>query len=181
MNNFAGLLIARIVDAGLISRSNAERAVADLEARLAGGGKDEISAEMANGRTLELTVQPMESGGMVLLVEDITERRATEARINHLARFDALTGLPNRTILRSRMDEALALCGSDAMCAVHFIDLDQFKQVNDTLGHTRGDLLLVAVADRLVVLNFGKKIMEGEPRTVMASDQVREIYMGMAA
>jgi diguanylate cyclase (GGDEF)-like protein len=142
-------LIARIVEAGLISRVNAERAVADLEARLAGGGKDEISAEMQNGRTLELTVQPMESGGMVLLVEDITARRAAEARINHLARFDALTGLPNRTILRSRMDEALAQCSPDALCAVHFIDLDQFKQVNDTLGHTRGDLLLVAVADRL--------------------------------
>jgi diguanylate cyclase (GGDEF)-like protein len=86
---------------------------------------------------------------MVLLVEDITARRAAEARINHLARFDALTGLPNRTILRSRMDEALAGCASNSMFAVHFVDLDQFKQVNDTLGHTRGDLLLVAVADRL--------------------------------
>jgi diguanylate cyclase (GGDEF)-like protein/PAS domain S-box-containing protein len=142
-------LIARVVDAGLISRVNAERAVADLEARLAGAGKDEISAEMQNGRTLELTVQPMESGGMVLLVEDITERKAAEARINHLARFDALTGLPNRAVLRTRMDEALSWCRPDNMCAVHFIDLDQFKQVNDTLGHTRGDLLLVAVADRL--------------------------------
>jgi diguanylate cyclase (GGDEF)-like protein/PAS domain S-box-containing protein len=142
-------LIARIVHAGLVSRPNAERAVADLEARLTGGGKDEISVEMQNGRTLELTVQPMESGGMVLLVEDITARRAAEARINHLARFDALTGLPNRTILRGRMDEALAQCQGGSMCAVHFIDLDQFKQVNDTLGHTRGDLLLVAVAERL--------------------------------
>src|SRR5580704_10279574 len=142
-------LIARVVEAGLISRVNAERAVADLEARLAGGGKDEISADMQNGRTLELTVQPMESGGMVLLVEDITARRAAEARINHLARFDALTGLPNGTILRSRMEEALKQCSFDSMFAVHFIDLDQFKQVNDTLGHTRGDLLLVAVAERL--------------------------------
>jgi diguanylate cyclase (GGDEF)-like protein/PAS domain S-box-containing protein len=142
-------LVACIVDAGLISRSTAERAVADLEARLAGGGTDDINVGMENGRTLELTVQPMESGGMVLLVEDITERKAAEARINHLARFDALTGLPNRTILRNRMDEALAQCRRDSMCAVHFIDLDQFKQVNDTLGHTRGDLLLVAVAERL--------------------------------
>ncbi|MBV8752431.1 MAG: EAL domain-containing protein [Hyphomicrobiales bacterium] len=142
-------LLAHVVDAGLISHENAERAVADLEARLTGGSAEDINVEMTNGRTLELTVQPMESGGMVLLVEDITERRAAEARINHLARFDALTGLPNRTILRSRMDEALAHCESDSMCAVHFIDLDQFKQVNDTLGHTCGDLLLVAVAERL--------------------------------
>ncbi|HXW24349.1 MAG TPA: EAL domain-containing protein, partial [Xanthobacteraceae bacterium] len=142
-------LIASVVDAGLISRANAERAVGDLDARLAGGGKDDVIVELQNGRTLELTVQPMESGGMVLLVEDITERKAAEARINHLARFDALTGLPNRTILRNCMDEALAGCRPDRMCAIHFIDLDQFKQVNDTLGHSRGDLLLVAVAERL--------------------------------
>jgi diguanylate cyclase (GGDEF)-like protein len=142
-------LIASVVEAGLISGPNAERAVGGLDARLVAGGNDDIIVEMQNGRTLELTVQPMENGGMVLLVEDITERKAAEARINHLARFDALTGLPNRTILRNRMDEALADCRSDSMCAVHFIDLDQFKQVNDTLGHTRGDLLLVAVAKRL--------------------------------
>jgi len=142
-------LIASAADAGLISGASAERAVDDLDARLAGGGNEDIIVELQNGRTLELTVQPMESGGMVLLIEDITERKAAEARINHLARFDALTGLPNRTILRNRMDEALAACRPDSMCAIHFIDLDQFKQVNDTLGHTRGDLLLVAVAERL--------------------------------
>jgi diguanylate cyclase (GGDEF)-like protein len=85
---------------------------------------------------------------MVLLVEDITERKAAEAKIRHLARFDALTGLPNRTVLRDRI-EALAKDGRNLQYAIHFIDLDQFKQVNDTLGHPRGDLLLKAVADRL--------------------------------
>src|SRR6202034_1942665 len=99
--------------------------------------------------TLEFTVQPMENGGIVVLVEDVTERKIAEAKINHLARFDALTGLPNRTILRDRMERALSECRPDNMCAVHFIDLDQFKQVNDTLGHTRGDMLLKAVAERL--------------------------------
>jgi len=94
-------------------------------------------------------VQPMENGGMVLVGEDVTERKIAQAKINHLARFDSLTGLPNRIILRSRMDNALAACTPEQMCAVHFIDLDQFKQVNDTLGHSRGDLLLVAVAERL--------------------------------
>jgi diguanylate cyclase (GGDEF)-like protein/PAS domain S-box-containing protein len=180
-------LIARTVEAGLISRVNAERAVADLEARLAGGGKDEISAEMQNGRTLELTVQPMESGGMVLLVEDITERRAAEARINHLARFDALTGLPNRTILRSRMEEALGHCTFDSMFAVHFIDLDQFKQVNDTLGHTRGDLLLVAVAERLrtavrqsdVIARFGGDEFVVLQTSVSAVDEVSALAARM--
>jgi diguanylate cyclase (GGDEF)-like protein len=180
-------LIARVVEAGLISRVNADRAVADLEARLGGGGKDEISAEMQNGRTLELTVQPMESGGMVLLVEDITARRAAEARINHLARFDALTGLPNRTILRSRMEEALKQCSFDSMFAVHFIDLDQFKQVNDTLGHTRGDLLLVAVAERLrtavrqtdVIARFGGDEFVVLQTSVTAVDEVSALAARM--
>jgi diguanylate cyclase (GGDEF)-like protein len=104
---------------------------------------------MFNERTLEFTVQPMENGGMVVLVEDITERKIAEAKINHLARFDPLTGLPNRTVLRDRMERALSEWRPDNMCAIHFIDLDQFKQVNDTLGHTRGDILLEAVADRL--------------------------------
>ena len=105
--------------------------------------------DLRNDRTLEFTVQPMENGGMVALVEDITERMVAEAKIHHLARFDALTGLPNRTVLRDRMDLALAEWRPDRMCAIHFIDLDQFKQVNDTLGHTRGDMLLEAVAERL--------------------------------
>ena len=80
-----------------------------------------------------------------------------------MARFDSLTGLPNRAVLRDRMERALSECRPDNMCAVHFIDLDQFKQVNDTLGHTRGDMLLEAVAKRLtdatrdagVVARFG--------------------------
>jgi diguanylate cyclase (GGDEF)-like protein len=105
--------------------------------------------DLLNGRTLEFTVQPMENGGMVILVEDVTERKIAEAKINHLARFDPLTGLPNRNVLHDRMALALNDWRPDNMCAIHFIDLDQFKQVNDTLGHTRGDMLLEAVAHRL--------------------------------
>ena len=136
-------------DTGLIQTDQVERLVHDLDARLAGAESHPFVVDLHNGRTLEFTVQPMENGGMVLLGEDTTERKIAQARINHLARFDSLTGLPNRTILRSRMDTALAACTPEQMCAVHFIDLDQFKQVNDTLGHSRGDLLLVAVAERL--------------------------------
>src|SRR5262249_38773740 len=73
-----------------------------------------------------------------------------EAKINHMARFDALTGLPNRTYFRDQIDRVLALARrSGHSCAVLFVDLDQFKQVNETLGHPCGDLLLCAVADRL--------------------------------
>jgi diguanylate cyclase (GGDEF)-like protein/PAS domain S-box-containing protein len=142
-------LVTAAVDNGLMPNDQAERLVDDLNARLSGAETHAFVVDLHNGRTLEFTVQPMENGGMVLLGEDITERKIAQARINHLARFDSLTGLPNRTILRNRMDNALAECSPDQMCAVHFIDLDQFKQVNDSLGHSRGDMLLVAVAERL--------------------------------
>ena len=137
------------IDGGLVPNDQAERLVHDLDARLSGAESHAFVIDLHNGRTLEFTVQPMENGGMVLLGEDVTERKIAQARINHLARFDSLTGLPNRTILRSHMDNALAACSAEQMCAVHFVDLDQFKQVNDTLGHSRGDVLLVAVAERL--------------------------------
>jgi diguanylate cyclase (GGDEF)-like protein len=137
------------VKASLISSGSAEELIARLDARLSGTEDSPFTAELLSGKTLEFTVQPMENGGMVVLTEDITERKVAEAKINHLARFDALTGLPNRTVLRDRMEHALNEWRPDNMCAIHFIDLDQFKQVNDTLGHTRGDMLLEAVAERL--------------------------------
>jgi len=156
-------LVTLAADAGLIAAAHAGRLSDDLNARLSGAETQAFILDAQNGRTLEFTVQPMENGGTVLLVEDTTERRNAQAKINHLARFDSLTGLPNRTILRNRMDSALADCAPDRMCAIHFIDLDQFKQVNDTLGHSRGDMLLIAVAERLrkvvrdsdVVARFG--------------------------
>ena len=142
-------LVETIVSAGLLSKINAQSLTERLTARLLGSDDAAFAVDMTNGRTLEFALQPMENGGMVVLVEDITERKIAEAKINHLARFDALTGLPNRNVLRDRMEQAIAEWRPDNMCAIHFIDLDQFKQVNDTLGHTRGDMLLQAVAHRL--------------------------------
>ena len=142
-------LVENVVKAGLLSDVSSQNLIDGLDARLSGDEDTAFSVDMLNNRTLEFTVQPMENGGMVVLVEDITERKIAEAKINQLARFDALTGLPNRTVLRDRMERALGEWRPDNMCAIHFIDLDQFKQVNDTLGHTRGDMLLEAVAERL--------------------------------
>jgi diguanylate cyclase (GGDEF)-like protein len=142
-------LVDAVVKAGRLSEANAQSLTKYLDTRLSGGDDAAFAVEMLNDRTLEFTVQPMANGGMVVLVEDITERRIAEAKINHLARFDPLTGLPNRSVLRDRMERALSEWRADNMCAIHFIDLDQFKQVNDTLGHTRGDMLLEAVAHRL--------------------------------
>lgn len=83
---------------------------------------------------------------LVLQVENITERKESEARLSHLAMHDGLTGLPNRALLRSRMEEAVER--GDRL-GVLFLDLDRFKVVNDGLGHAAGDALLVAAAHRL--------------------------------
>ena len=137
------------VEAGLISRVSGRTLIDRLDTRLSGSDDAPFVVDMQNSRTFEFTLQAMEDGGMVVLVEDITERKLAEAKIYHLARFDALTGLPNRATLRDRMERVLTEWRCDNMCAIHFIDLDRFKQVNDTLGHTRGDMLLEDVAKRL--------------------------------
>lgn len=82
--------------------------------------------------------------------QDVTERKQTEAHIHHLAHHDALTDLPNRVLFRDRLEHALAKAKRDqVMVAVHCLDLDHFKEVNDTLGHAVGDRLLQAVALRV--------------------------------
>lgn len=86
----------------------------------------------------------------VSTLTDITERKASEARINHLAFYDSLTELPNRRLLQDRLDHALATSARMGnLGAIIFIDLDDFKTLNDNRGHHIGDLLLVAVAKRL--------------------------------
>ena len=140
-----------------------DRLVADFESALRGTFNGKLLLDSKDGRALSLTFQSMANGGSVVLVEDITEQRNAEAKITHLARYDPLTGLPNRTFFHEQMASALAGMRPDASCAVLFIDLDQFKQVNDTLGHPAGDMLLCAVARRLqaivretdVVARFG--------------------------
>ena len=87
---------------------------------------------------------------MVGTVHDVTQRRALEERLEHLAFHDPLTGLPNRALFMDRLDHALARARRDgSVVAVLFLDLDDFKVVNDSLGHEVGDELLVAVGERL--------------------------------
>lgn len=86
----------------------------------------------------------------IALFADITERRASFDRIQHLAHYDALTHLPNRTLLNDHIDLAIAGAKRNQdKIAIVFLDLDRFKSVNDTLGHYAGDILLQAVAERL--------------------------------
>jgi diguanylate cyclase (GGDEF)-like protein len=104
---------------------------------------------LANGRFIAISYQPMSDGGRVATHEDVTARQQAEASIVFMARHDALTKLPNRGLFRERMEQAIALAGRGAKFSVMCLDLDNFKRVNDTMGHPIGDRLLVAVADRL--------------------------------
>ena len=89
--------------------------------------------------------------GYVLTFRDIGERKQTEAKLQHDALHDMLTGLPNRALFLDRLTLALSRRSRrrDQSCGVLFMDMDRFKEINDTQGHAAGDVLLVAVADRL--------------------------------
>ena len=88
--------------------------------------------------------------GVVAIVRDISERKLAEQRIHHIAHHDDLTGLPNRSLIRERLDQAILQAQRNGRCvAVAFIDLDSFKLVNDGLGHSAGDELLKVVGERM--------------------------------
>jgi len=105
---------------------------------------------------------------------DLTEQRRSEQEISRLARFDSLTGLPNRALMRQTLDEALRNASSRHKgCALFLIDLDRFKNVNDTLGHPIGDALLRQVAERL-------KLVMGEHGQVgrLGGDEFKAVLPG---
>ncbi|MGY3440543.1 diguanylate cyclase (GGDEF)-like protein [Bradyrhizobium sp. USDA 4473] len=133
---------------GAISAAAAHQILYEIESSQRG---DIVTSDPdpAQNRSLDWTFQPMAGGGTVVLVEDITERKDAEARISHLARYDELTALPNRVNFRDEIGRLLAMQHGEHRSALLFVDLDQFKQVNDTLGHPCGDQLLCAVAERL--------------------------------
>ncbi len=142
-------IINACVAGGSISQESGGMILAEIEETQA---RELITADpdLARGRSLCWTFQPMAGGGSVMLLEDITERKNAEAKISHLARYDELTTLPNRVNFRDEIERLLAIShDAEHLSALLFIDLDQFKQVNDTLGHPCGDQLLCAVANRL--------------------------------
>ncbi|MET3838873.1 EAL domain-containing protein [Bradyrhizobium sp. OAE829] len=107
-----------------------------------------VETTTPDGRTIQLIYQRSPDGGWATTLEDVTERRRVQARIQHLAHYDALTNLPNRTLFQ-RHAEGLLLESETTQFAILYIDIDEFKRINDSLGHLIGDEFLKGVADRL--------------------------------
>jgi diguanylate cyclase (GGDEF)-like protein len=106
-------------------------------------------------------------------IQDITERKRFEASLHHQARHDALTGLPNRVAFLERLDQALAAPGAGAVSLI-FLDLDGFKQINDTLGHHAGDQVLAEVGRRLA-----KAVRAGDAVARFGGDEFTILLAGV--
>ncbi|MGJ5180339.1 bifunctional diguanylate cyclase/phosphodiesterase [Bradyrhizobium oligotrophicum] len=139
-------LIAHRKASGSLAGNEGE--YADAVLRDVGLKKSQI-IETPDGRSIQIVNEPIVGGGWLATHEDITERRRAEQQITHLAHFDALTELPNRTLFHERLQEEMARVSDGRQMALHYIDIDEFKGVNDSLGHLIGDELLKSVAKSL--------------------------------
>jgi diguanylate cyclase (GGDEF)-like protein len=148
-----GMYLREILELRVKSRSHYGDPVCYVQRRV-NANRDDYSGdtvvELENGRIVQILRRPLKNGGWVSTHEDITERRQIEAKIAHMAHHDVLTNLPNRILFNEKMEESLARAGRGERMAVLCLDLDHFKNVNDSLGHSLGDSLLRAVTQRLL-------------------------------
>jgi diguanylate cyclase (GGDEF)-like protein len=127
-----------------------ERQFAEIVARARDFTPHNVERVRPNGVALDIRGMPLPGGGFVTIYIDITERKEMEEQVRHLAFYDALTNLPNRRLLTDRLGQTMAASKRSGLYgALMFLDLDNFKPLNDAHGHVVGDLLLIEVASRL--------------------------------
>ncbi len=105
--------------------------------------------KITQSQYIELSIKLRDEGGCVLVIEDVTQRIEYQDRINQLAKYDELTGLCNRTHFIQQTKHTLQKMNSEDTASILFFDLDDFKRINDTLGHEAGDHILTTVAERI--------------------------------
>jgi diguanylate cyclase (GGDEF)-like protein/PAS domain S-box-containing protein len=148
----------------LMSRDILDEALERHRKCIASPGGGVLVVPFVDGRTLSVAHRPMTNGGWVTTLDDITDRRLAEERIEHMALHDSLTGLPNRVHYTERLDaELMRAARANGRVTVIGIDLDRFKEINDLHGHATGDKVLKVLSERMsdvlqpgeVVARFG--------------------------
>ncbi|MEO3472995.1 EAL domain-containing protein [Roseomonas sp. CAU 1739] len=173
---------AALLGRGITEVTGAEEEGADIAAALAGGTQLPFREETAIGpdgapRTLLITAAPVADPGapasaVVRIGLDISRRKEAEEQIRYMAEHDSLTGLANRLLFTRRLNHALVAGG---MVALHLIDLDDFKDVNDTMGHAAGDALLMAATSRMRAC-----LKPGDMLARLGGDEFAVVQVGIA-
>jgi diguanylate cyclase (GGDEF)-like protein len=133
------------------SYRNMEQMNARVQIAIRTQSADSVTAELSDGRIINLAYRPTQNGGWVFTHEDISERMQNEARIAHLAFHDPLTDLPNRAAFNDYLENTFRSANADGTSfSVLCIDLDRFKEINDAHGHSTGDRFLVEIGRRIL-------------------------------